>query len=373
MLPEKLLLKLSQRFASGGMRELQVKENLIDFSSNDYLGFSSLIKPLETTKQGATGSRLLTGQSRAYQELEEKIARFHQVESALVFNSGYDANLGLISSVAQRGDLIFYDEYVHASIRDAIRLSNAKALKYRHDDLGHLKILLDKFSPAENREVYLITESVFSMDGDMPNLKALVQLSKKYENVHIILDEAHALGTIGNYGEGLAQSLGVENDIFARVVTYGKSMGCHGAAVLGGFDLTQYLVNFARSFIYTTALPQHSISSISSAYDLLEEHPQRVEQLQLLIKTFNRYVIQNGLRLRFRESGTPIQLCIIPGNENVRKAALQLQEAGYDIRPIVSPTVPAGEERLRICLHSYNTAADCENMLGEIAKILREL
>ncbi len=372
MIPEKLLLKLSQRYAQGSMRELSVSQGLIDFSSNDYLGFSSMIAPSNVT-QGATGSRLLTGQTQACQLLEQKIAQFHQVESALIFNSGYDANLGLISSVAQRGDLIFYDEYVHASIRDAIRLSNAKALKYRHDDLGHLKILLDKFSNSENREVYLITESVFSMDGDIPNLKALVQLSQQYHNVHIILDEAHALGTLGNRGEGLAQSLGVHKDIFARVVTYGKAMGCHGAAVLGAFDLTQYLVNYARSFIYTTALPLHSLHCIDSAYDLLDAHQDRVEQLQLLIKSFNRLVIQNGLRLRFRESVTPIQLCIIPGNSQVKKMASQLQIAGFDIRPILSPTVPQGEERLRICLHSFNSLADCERMLQELAMLWKEL
>jgi len=373
MIPEKLLLKLGQRHAQGSMRELSVNSGLIDFSSNDYLGFSKKLQPKSVSQHGATGSRLLTGQTDACQELEQKISSFHKVESALLFNSGYDANVGLISSVAQRGDLILYDEYVHASIRDGMRLSNAKSLKYRHDDLGHLAILLDKFSAGESREVYIITESVFSMDGDVPNLKELVKLSEKYENVHIILDEAHALGVVGNNGEGLAQSLDLHNQIFARVVTYGKAMGCHGAAVMGGFDLSQYLVNFARSFIYTTALPQHSLSCISSAYDLLENDTDSVQKLQLLVQKFNRLVIQNGLRLRFRESVTPIQTCIIPTNEKVKKAALQLQEAGYDIRPILSPTVAAGEERLRICLHSFNKIEQCEQMLQTLAKILKKL
>lgn len=373
MIPDKLLLKLGQRHASGSMRELKTMTGLIDFSSNDYLGFSNRLQPDKTQQHGATGSRLLTGQSNACQALEHKIAAFHKVESALLFNSGYDANLGLISSVAQRGDLILYDEYVHASIRDAMRLSPAKSLKYRHNDLGHLAILLDKFATGENQEVYVITESVFSMDGDMPNLIELVSLIKAYDNVHLILDEAHALGTIGSKGEGLAQSLHIEDQIFARVVTYGKAMGCHGAAVLGGFDLNQFLVNFARSFIYTTALPLHSLNCITSAYDLLERDPASVQRLQHLVKKFNRLVIQSGLRLRFRESVTPIQTCIIPHNAMVKKAALQLQHAGYDIRPIVSPTVPAGEERLRICLHSFNTVEECERMLHKLAVIIKAL
>ena len=373
MIPEKLLIKLAQRHANGSMRELATTTGLVDFSSNDYLGFSKKFTPETSDQHGATGSRLLTGQSEAYQLLEQKIAAFHKTESALLFNSGYDANVGLISSVAQRGDLILYDEYVHASIRDGMRLSHAKSLKYRHNDLGHLSILLDKFSKEENQEVYVITESVFSMDGDMPNLKELVLLVEKYDNVHIILDEAHALGVIGNNGEGLAQSINVHDQIFARIVTYGKAMGCHGAAVLGGFDLNQYLVNFARSFIYTTALPQHSLSCISSAYDFLGQHQDQIEKLQLLIQQFNRLVIQNGLKLRFRESATPIQICIIPENAKVKKAAQKLQAAGYDIRPILSPTVAAGEERLRICLHSFNTVEQCEDMLQQLAKIIKKL
>ncbi|WP_194851476.1 aminotransferase class I/II-fold pyridoxal phosphate-dependent enzyme [Nonlabens antarcticus] len=373
MIPEKLLIKLAQRHANGSMRELRTTQGLIDFSSNDYLGFSKKLQPQASTQHGATGSRLLTGQTEICQHLEDKIAAFHKVESALLFNSGYDANLGLISSVARRGDLILYDEYSHASIRDAIKLSDAKSLKFRHNDLGHLSILLDKFSEEENQQVYVITESVFSMDGDMPDLIELLKLIKKKSNVHLILDEAHAFGTIGNRGEGLAQSLHLETDIFARIVTYGKAMGCHGAAVLGGFDLNQFLVNFARSFIYTTAMPQHALHCISSAYDLLQQEENIITDLQLLVQKFNRLVIQSGLKLRFRESVTPIQTCIIEGNDKVKKASLQLQNLGYDIRPILSPTVPEGEERLRICLHSFNTAVECEEMLNQLALIIKKL
>ncbi|AZQ43260.1 aminotransferase class I/II-fold pyridoxal phosphate-dependent enzyme [Nonlabens ponticola] len=373
MLPDKLLARLTTRHQAGSMRELKVISNLIDFASNDYLGYARHKYDIACISNGATGSRLLTGQSILHQQVEEKVAHFHEAESALLFNSGYDANLGLISSVALRGDLILYDELVHASIRDAINLSYARALKFRHNDLGHLSILLEKFSDGDDRNVYIITESVFSMDGDTPNLVALVELAQTVGNAHIILDEAHATGVIGNKGQGAAQAYDLNQDIFARVVTFSKSLGCHGAAVLGGFDLTQYLVNYARSFIYTTALPQHALHTILAAYDQLQQDEKSVQQLQSLIAQFNKMIVQNGLRLRFRESVTPIQLCIIKGNERTRRASQQLAEAGFDVRPILSPTVPAGHERLRICLHTFNTPQQCEELLQKLANIIKEL
>lgn len=373
MLPDKLLRKLGMRHFSGSMRELKVHENLIDFASNDYLGFAKMQVTTDNNQaNGSTGSRLLSGNSKDFTGLEERIARFHKVENALLFNSGYDANLGLISSVAVRGDLILYDELVHASIRDGIQLSMARALKYRHNDIDHLQILLDKFGDGVGQEVYVITESVFSMDGDQAPLKKLVRLTQAYENAHLIVDEAHATGVIGDNGEGLTQHLGLENEVFARVMTYGKAMGCHGAAVLGSFDLTQYLINFCRPFIYTTALPPHALTLINASYEHLENAHENIHKLQSVIKQFNRLVIQSGLRLRFRESVTAIQICIIPGNQLVKDTARLLQQNGYDVRAILSPTVPQGEERLRLCLHSYNTIDDCERVLQIIAKSLKK-
>ncbi|GAK91466.1 8-amino-7-oxononanoate synthase [Nonlabens ulvanivorans] len=373
MLPDKLLRKLGMRHFSGSMRELKVNENLIDFASNDYLGFSKIpVHEESALPHGATGSRLLSGHSKAFETLEKRIAHFHKSESALIFNSGYDANLGLISIVAQRGDLILYDELVHASIRDGIQLSMARSLKFRHNDIDHLKILLDKFGQGTEQEVYVITESVFSMDGDQAPLEKIASLIQAHENAYFIVDEAHATGVIGEKGEGLVQHLGLENEVFARVMTYGKAMGCHGAAVLGSFDLMQYLINYCRSFIYTTALPPQALTVINAAYQRLENGHVNIAQLHDVIHGFNRLVVQNGLRLRFRESETAIQICIIPGNKNVRKVAGQLQHKGYDVRAILSPTVPEGQERLRLCLHSYNSIDDCERVLQIIAKSLKK-
>jgi 8-amino-7-oxononanoate synthase len=373
MLPDKLQAKIGMRHFSGSLRKLTVSKGLVDFSSNDYLGLSKLPLPENVGTNGATGSRLISGHSDLHDQVENQIAQFHNAPAALLFNSGYDANIGLIPALTDRADLILFDQLVHASIRDGIQLSQAKSLKYRHNDLSHLEILLAKFSQEEEREVYVITESVFSMDGDIPDLISVIKLVKKYPNAHLILDEAHALGVLGKNGVGLAQQLNVENDIFARVMTFGKGLGCHGAAVLGSEELKDYLINYARSFIYTTALPQHALHSILNGYKTLSYSDDAVLQLASNVSLFNKLVLQNGLRLRFRESETAIQVCIIPKNDQVKKAAQILQENGYDVRAILSPTVAQGEERLRICIHSFNTEIEMGSMLQLLAKTIKTL
>ena len=262
-LPHHLSSKLEIRKQFNSLRSLQSSASLIDFASNDYLGFSQLESIFNQTHQfviehnftqnGATGSRLISGNHPLYQLAEDYIAQFHQCESALIFNSGYDANVGFFSSVPQKGDLILYDELCHASIRDGIKLSNAKAYKFTHNDFEELEALIQRHKAAN---IYVVTESVFSMDGDTPNLEELVNVCKKH-NCYLVVDEAHALGVFGDKGEGLVQMLGLQEEVFARIMTFGKGLGCHGAAVLGSNELKQYLINFTRSFIYTTGLPPH--------------------------------------------------------------------------------------------------------------------
>lgn len=348
----------------------------MDFASNDYLSFARNAAVVHTPASGATGSRLLSGNSPRHEELEKKIAGFHNSGAALLFNSGYDANLGLLSSIADRHDLIIYDELVHASIRDGILLSKAKSLKFKHNDLAHLKILINKFQEWENRVVYVVTESIFSMDGDQPDLLGMLGLVNLHPNVRLIVDEAHAIGIIGKKGEGLVSVLGVENQIFARVITFGKSMGAHGAAIVGDEYLKEYLINFARSFIYTTALPGHTIASVINSYEKLAAGDPAVDKIKGNIAIFKKLLCQSGLkqgvgRFRFRESATPIQICIIPNNFLAQEAARYLQSMGYDVRAILSPTVPAGQERLRICLHAHNTKKEMKSMLTYLKEFLK--
>ena len=371
-LPEILFNKLNVRLQNNALRMLPQETDLVDFASNDYLGFSNSKLIFDTTHQyllehnqiqnGATGSRLLSGNHSIYKTAEDYITQFHQAQSALIFNSGYDANVGFFSAVPQKGDLILYDELCHASIRDGIQLSNAKAYKFQHNDLEDLERLLVRNS---EKTIYIVTESVFSMDGDTPNLEELVQLAEKHD-AYMVVDEAHALGVLGDKGEGLVQSLHLQDIVFARIMTFGKGLGCHGAAILGSQELKSYLVNFARSFIYTTGLSPHSVATILMAYQQLEKATYSQQQLKNNIAHFNQEKNRLSLKPLFVFSKSAIQSAIIPGNEKVKSIAHQLQSKGFDVKPILSPTVPEGQERLRFCLHSYNS----ENEITQLVQLL---
>ena len=378
--PKALTSKLEQRIENNSLRKLALLNNRIDFASNDYIGFAksetifnethSYLIENSMLQNGATGSRLLSGNHKIYQEAENHIAKFHQVESALIFNSGYDANVGFFSTVPQKGDLILFDELSHASIRDGIQLSNAKSYKFKHNDFEDLERLLLKLS-TDNQQptpIFIVTESVFSMDGDCPNLEELVKLSEKY-HCHLVIDEAHALGVFGEYGKGVIQMLRLQDAVFARIVTFGKGLGCHGAAILGSQKLTDYLVNFARSFIYTTGLSPHSVATILVAYQHLETEKQALENLRENSIHFNQEKNLLGLKPIFVRSKSAIQSAIIPGNENVKNIANQLQEKGFDVKAILYPTVPEGQERLRFCLHSFNSKEE----ISEVLKLLSAL
>ncbi|WP_299225314.1 aminotransferase class I/II-fold pyridoxal phosphate-dependent enzyme [uncultured Psychroserpens sp.] len=370
MISEKLKKKLEQRAAENAFRKLGRRSDLVDFSSNDYLGFAKSDTIYHKTHQelinnyqiqnGATGSRLLTGNYDLYHEIEHQLSNSHCSERTLIFNSGYDANLGFFSSVPQRNDAILFDEYCHASIRDGISMSHAKSYKFKHNDLNDLTKLLLKHSNAHD-DLYVVTESVFSMDGDSPELKILSELCKS-QNAYLIIDEAHAIGVFGNNGTGLIPQLSLENSIFARIITFGKALGTHGAAILGQEDLINYLINFSRPFIYTTALPPHTLATIKVAIEELNKTHKR-HQLQQNIVFFNAEVKRLHLEDLFITSYSAIHSCIISGNENVKSIAQKLQSHGFDIKPILSPTVPKQKERLRFCLHAFNTKKEISQVL----------
>lgn len=363
-LPKSLQNKLQQREDQNALRKLPIANNLIDFSSNDYIGFAKSEAIFNQTHQylienkiiqnGAMGSRLLSGNHSLYNETEDFIAKFHKSADALIYNSGYDANVGFFSCVPQKGDLILYDEFCHASIRDGISLSNATSYKYKHNNLNYLEELIKKYH-ANFKEVYIVTESVFSMDGDSPDLEKLVQISEKHNSL-IVIDEAHALGVFGLNGEGLVQHLNLQDKIFARIITFGKALGCHGAVVVGSKSLTSFLLNFSRSFIYTTALSPHTIATIYIAYQELKNSQDKIQKLY-----------KNSLYFNSIESNSSytssIKSVILPGNQNVKNAAIFLNKKGFDVKPILSPTVPEGQERLRFCLHSYNTEKEISKVL----------
>jgi len=374
--PQNLSAKLEARKQNNAFRQLQSNSNPIDFASNDYLGFSksetifheshTFLTENNILQNGATGSRLISGNHSLYEQTENFIAEFHDAESALIFNSGYDANVGFFSSVPQKGDLILFDELCHASIRDGIQLSHAKSYKFTHNDFEDLERLISKHPETT---IYIVTESVFSMDGDTPNLEELVSISEKY-NSYLVIDEAHALGVFAENGQGLLQEYRLQDKIFARIMTFGKGLGCHGAAILGSSELKNYLINFARSFIYTTGLSPHSVATILVAYQNLSKDQTEIQKLRHNISFFNQQKNLLSLKPLFVRSKSAIQSAIIPGNENVKNIADQLQRNGFDVKAILSPTVPEGQERLRICIHSYNSDQEMSKVLELLGDFL---
>ena len=361
---DKIRGKLANRKQTNSLRVLRPESNLIDFCSNDYLGFAKNISVKAFKDQGATGSRLISGNSTQFERIENKIAAFHNAPAGLIFNSGYDANIGLFSSIADKGDTIIYDQHIHASIRDGIRLSNARSFSFEHNNIEALE---KKLQQADGH-ILVAIESVYSMDGDEAPLEKIVAVCEKY-TADIILDEAHTTGVLGENGEGLAQSLNLESKIFARVHTFGKAMGCHGAIVLGSEDLRQYLINFARSFIYTTALSEHSLNAVESAYDKLKGSRGNIDQLHQNISLFQS-LLSKKLQSKLITSSGPIQSILVPENETVKKVEADLQSKGFDIRAILHPTVEEGKERLRICIHSFNTEKEIKLCVSSLEKLI---
>lgn len=355
--------KLLERTDANALRSLITATNKIDFCSNDYLGIVKN-KLIEKTispglSHGSTGSRLLSGNYPLIEETEKLISDFHDAEAGLIFNSGYDANAGLLSLVAQKNDIIIYDKLSHASLRDGVRLSFATSYSFLHNDLDDLEKKLS--SVNSNSQKFVVTESVFSMDGDFAPLKKIAELCEKY-SAALIVDEAHATGIVGEKGEGLVQKLNLQKKCFARIHTFGKACGAHGAIILGSQKLRKYLINFSRQFIYSTALPPSAVEAISISYKLFPEMKEERKHIDELIKIFRSATF----KYKILPGETPIQIVIIPGNEEVKKVAKKLQENNFDIRPILYPTVPKGEERLRIVLHAFNKKED----IAELVKFL---
>lgn len=363
--------KLKERTENGLLRKLTNTSLPFDFCSNDYLGFakSSALKSLIDIQteavlnfsNGSGGSRLLSGNHPYTEETEQFIANFHQAKSGLIFNSGYDANVGLLSSIPQRGDTIITDELIHASLIDGARLSYAERFKFKHNDLADLE---QKLKNAKGIS-YVVVESVYSMDGDIAPLTEISKLCDEY-NANLIVDEAHATGIFGEKGKGLVVQLKLQSKVFARIVTFGKALGTHGAIVLGSENLRNYLINFARSFIYTTAAPLHSIVAVNCAYQKLNEG-NFAQEITEKIELYNKLIKQ--IKLSVISSHSAIQTILFHNNADARNAALQLQNKGFDVRAILSPTVAIGKERLRICLHTYNSNQEITDLVAAIKSI----
>ncbi len=353
--------QLATRKENGLLRSLFEVDSLVDFCSNDYLGlakneklteiiaadFYVLSKKLKA-KNGATGSRLISGHSELHARFEAICAEFHQSESALLFGSGYEANLGLISAVAQEGQVIFCDQLLHASLIDGLRLCKAERRIFKHNNIQELTDLIQEY-PAETIK-WVVVESVYSMDGDQAPLVELVALRDQF-HFELIVDEAHSGGIYGSMGQGKVHELGIAEHVFARVITFGKAWGNTGAVVLGSSILKNFLINFARPFIYSTAPSPSHVSGLLTTLKSIKEAHQARKKLKENIEFFRSKVKS----AHWGNSQTTIQTFFVPGNKNVRKLSSKVQKEGFAVKPIVYPSVPEGTERIRITLNALQS------------------
>lgn len=355
---------LEERKAEGSLRTLRPVSfrragkistgslELVDLSSNDYLGIASHPGLIEmatiATKEfgtGASASRLLGGGLELHHRLEEVTAKFKGKGSCLVFNSGYQANVGMISALLSRGGAIFSDRLNHASIVDGMLLSGAKIFRFRHNDLEHLESLLKK-ERASYKEALIVTETVFSMDGDIPDLKGLVELKERY-GCMLMVDEAHATGIFGPGGSGMAGREGVTDRVDIIMGTFSKALGSFGAYIASSKKITDYLVNTCRSFIYSTALPPGVIGANLAALEVIEKEPWRREKLLENSEYFRTLLKDKGYDVKGCSQIVPL---IVGDNDRAVRFAEYLKTRGCMVFPIRPPTVPKGESRLRFSL-----------------------
>lgn len=343
----------------------------IDFSSNDYLGLSghpalkkAATEAIDRFGVASCASRLLSGDGEIFHQLEDAIAKFKGKEAVLIFNSGYQANIGIISSLFSKGDCIFSDRLNHASIIDGILLSQAKLFRFQHNDCRHLEELLKK-ERAKFKNALIVTESIFSMDGDRAPLKELVRLREKY-NCQMMVDEAHATGVFGKNGSGLVEEEGLSDRIDLIMGTFSKALAGFGAYLAASKTITDYLVNTCRSFIYSTALPPAVIASNLASLKLVKDEPERRKSLLSMAVMLRDKLQEKGFSLKGSSQIIPV---ILGDNLRTLEFAKKIQERGFWVMPVRPPTVPAGQARLRISLNYYHDQDALNKLIDAISEI----
>jgi 8-amino-7-oxononanoate synthase len=350
--------------------------NVRVFCSNNYLGLADDPRVVDAARRaierwgwGAGSSRLISGTTADHAALERKIASFKGVQGSLLFGSGYLANLAAVRSAAGDGDVIFMDKLCHASLIDAARCSGAEIRVYPHKRYERLERLLSRYASKSRRVI--VTDSIFSMDGDVADLVALVEIKKRW-NAALIVDEAHATGVLGEFGRGAAEMLGVEDEIDVSVGTLSKALGGIGGFITGGRTLIDFLINTARSFIYTTSLPAAACAAASAAIDIVQSEPERRNRLNELADYF-RESIREKLGLDSGDGRTQIASIVLGDPEVATKAADRLLELGFLVPAIRPPTTPPGTSRLRISLTAAMSRMDVDDLVEALGCALEPL
>lgn len=353
-----------------GLRRSLSSPNGLDFSSNDFLCLAnderlinSAIAGLHLVGVGSTGSRLLRGERIVFAKVEQQFAEWKVAEKSLYFSSGYQANVGLISTITKIGDVIFSDELNHASLIDGIRLSNANKVVYPHLDFEKLGQLLRETDCKGQK--FLITESLFSMDGDVAPLDKYAEICAETNTV-LIVDEAHAVGIYGKKGSGLIEHFGLNHDSIISINTAGKALGVSGAFVAGSADLTEFLINRCRSFIYSTAPLPICAVTLSNSIEVIQNEPDRRKSLLELSEYFHQLLKDNGFAVP--NETTQIIPILIGDSKKAVDLAHKMQLAGFDIRAIRPPTVPHGTSRLRVSLNIGLTKKNLEDFIQLLTK-----
>ncbi len=366
------MLRVLREVQGSQSREIVIEgERLINFCSNNYLGLADDPRIKEAAKAaigqdgfGSGASRLVCGSMQAHHQLESKIAKFKNTEAALVFSSGYMANVGIIPALFGREDIVFSDRLNHASIIDGILLSRAEFKRYAHNDLQSLEAALQDSLKFKKR--LIVTDSVFSMDGDRARLKEIVALAQHYQ-CYVMTDEAHAFGVLGNTGAGLVEEEGLSRKIDIQMGTFSKAAGCYGAYVAGSKVLCDYLVNHARSFIYTTSLPPALAAAASKAIDIIQQEDNRRQKV-----LDNAQYVRQGLKnLGFDtlDSSTPIIPVVLKDAARALAVSEALRFKGIFVQAIRPPTVPVNTARLRVTVMATHTQGDLDKLLDAIKEL----
>ena len=369
-------LRRRLRLISGpqGPRVLLDGRPVLLLCSNNYLGLADHPRVRQAAAEaamrwgvGAGSSRLISGNMKLHRRLEQRLAEFKGYEASLLFGSGYLANAGAIAALARRGEVVFSDELNHASIIDGCRLSRAETFIYRHADTEHLSWGLRK---AGRRAALIVTDGVFSMDGDLAPLEELAQLARRHD-CRLMVDEAHATGALGPGGRGSVAAAGLSEEVDVVIGTLGKALGCYGAYACAGRELVEYLVNMARSFVFSTAPPPPIVAAAIASLELLASHPHRVERLQANAAALRAALAEEGLPLG--PSTTQIVPLIVGSAARTMELCERALERGLFAQGIRPPTVPEGSSRLRLTVMATHRAAELVRAAKLLGGLGREL